>query len=63
MADSDIHTASLSDRFLRVFKKLIKRYVFICILFYLRRWILTDKIYNSDLVFISVRPKFRLLES
>ena len=28
MADSDIHTASLSDRFLRVFKKLIKRYFF-----------------------------------
>ena len=24
---------------------------------------LMDKIYNSDLVFISVRPKFRLLES
>ena len=24
---------------------------------------LMDKIHNSDLVFISVRPKFRLLES
>ena len=33
------------------------------IFFYSRRWILMDKIHNSDLVFMSVRPKFRLSES
>ena len=41
----------------------MKNYFFYLLFFYLRRWILMDKIHNSDLVFISVRPKFRLLES
>ena len=40
-----------------------KKIFVICIFVYLRRWILMDKIHNSDLFFISVRPKFILLKS
>ena len=35
MGDSDIHTASLSDRFLRVFKKIDKKIFFFNFYFFL----------------------------
>ena len=45
-----------------VFSKTDKK-IFCILYFYVRRRILMDKIYNSDLVFMSVRSKFELLES
>ena len=50
----------LKEGFLKIDKKI---FFFICIFFYLRRWILMDRIHNSDLVFISVGPNFRLFKS
>ena len=50
MRDSDNHTASLSDKFLRFFFSKFLFYFLFCIKFYKEDGFLMEKIHNSDLV-------------